>query len=81
MNLHSFDQACELWYAANKYIIPSLKKKCSEFMWDVLTPQNVCIALEFANLYEDALLKVRPVVTSLFKQFVLMVLFNIGKKS
>lgn len=58
VELKSFDQACELCYAAKKYMIPNLVEKCSQFMWKDLIPQNVCRALEFANLYEDARLKV-----------------------
>lgn len=58
VELKSFDQACYLCYAAKKYMIPNLVEKCSQFMWKDLTPQNVCRALEFANLYEDARLKV-----------------------
>lgn len=54
----TFDQAYELCYAAKKYMVPNLVEKCSQFMWKDLIPENVCRALEFANLYEDVLLKV-----------------------
>ena len=68
----SFDQAYELCYAAKKYMVPNLVEKCSQFMWKDLIPENVCRALEFANLYEDVLLKVSS--TGLF--CILQVNFN-----
>lgn len=40
-------------------MVSNLVEKCSQFMWKDLIPENVCRALEFANLYEDATLKVR----------------------
>ena len=56
-SISSFDQACELCYAAKKYMVPRLVEDCSQFMWKDLVPENVCRALEFANLYEDPTLK------------------------
>ena len=58
MELKSFDQALVLCYAAKKYMLPKLMDKCSQYMWSDLGPENVCRALEFANLYEDETLKV-----------------------
>ena len=54
----SFDQACELWYAAQKYLVPGLAELCSQYMVKDLHPDNACRALEFAILYEDSNLKV-----------------------
>ena len=39
-------------------MVSSLVEKCSQYMWKDLIPDNVCRALEFANLFEDSLLKV-----------------------
>lgn len=39
-------------------MVSSLVEKCSQYMWKDLIPDNVCRALEFANLFEDTLLKV-----------------------
>ena len=58
MDLRSFDQALELYYAAKKYMLPKLVARCSQYMWSDLGPENVCRAFEFANLYEDETLKV-----------------------
>lgn len=69
VDLKSFDQACELSYAAKKYMVSNLVEKCSQFMWKDLIPENVCKALEFANLYEDTTLKVQCLIISLFYPF------------
>ena len=77
----SFDQAYELCYAAKKYMVPNLVEKCSQFMWKDLIPENVCRALEFANLYEDVLLKVTS--TGLFCNSLVNVnpfKYNLGTK-
>ena len=58
VDLKLFDQACELSYAAKKYMVSNLVEKCSQFMWKDLIPENVCRALEYANLYEETTLKV-----------------------
>nr|CAH0102927.1 unnamed protein product [Daphnia galeata] len=59
VDLKSFEQAYEISYAAKKYMVSSLVEKCSQYMWKDLIPDNVCRALEFANLFEDSLLKER----------------------
>lgn len=53
INLKSFDQVCEICYAAKKYMIPALVKQCTEFIWGDLYPGNVCRAYEFALLFEE----------------------------
>ena len=58
VDLKSFDQACELTYAAKKYMVSNLMEKCSQFMRKDLIPENVFSALEYANLHEDTTLKV-----------------------
>ena len=58
VDLKLFDQACELSYAAKKYMVSNLVKKCLQFMQNDLIPENACRALEYANLYEDTTLKV-----------------------
>lgn len=56
INLKSFDQVCEICYAAKKYMIPSLVEQCTQFIWSDLHPGNVCRAFEFARLFEEPLL-------------------------
>ena len=59
IKLTTFDQVFELCYAAKKYFVSgNLVEKCSQFMCKNLNPENVCKAFEFANLYNDVLLKV-----------------------
>ncbi|KAG7169608.1 BTB/POZ domain-containing protein 6-like [Homarus americanus] len=53
INLKSFDQVCEICYAAKKYMIPSLVEQCTQFIWRDLHPGNVCRAYEFARLFEE----------------------------
>ncbi|KAG0718530.1 BTB/POZ domain-containing protein 6 [Chionoecetes opilio] len=53
INLKSFDQVCEICYAAKKYMIPSLVEQCTQFIWGDLYPGNVCRAYEFALLFEE----------------------------
>lgn len=53
INLRSFDQVCEICYAAKKYMIPSLVEQCTQFIWGDLYPGNVCRAYEFALLFEE----------------------------
>jgi hypothetical protein len=64
VDLKSFEQAYEISYAAKKYMVSSLVEKCSQYMWKDLIPDNVCRALEFANLFEDSLLKVNILIKS-----------------
>jgi hypothetical protein len=66
VDLKSFEQAYEISYAAKKYMVSSLVEKCSQYMWKDLIPDNVFRALEFANLFEDSLLK----VSNLWKSFI-----------
>ncbi|XP_068241439.1 BTB/POZ domain-containing protein 2-like [Palaemon carinicauda] len=56
INLRSFDQVCEICYAAKKYMLPSLVEQCTQFIWSDLHPGNVCRAFEFARLFEEPLL-------------------------
>ncbi|KAG8223255.1 hypothetical protein J437_LFUL001531 [Ladona fulva] len=56
INLQSFDQACELCYAAKKYMLPYLVEECTKFLWRDLHPRNACRAYEFAKLFEEPVL-------------------------
>lgn len=56
INLQSFDQACELCYAAKKYMLPYLVEECTKFLWSDLHPKNACRAFEFAKLFEEPVL-------------------------
>jgi len=58
VNLRTFNQALKLYYAGKKYMVPKLVSYCLQFIGSDLGPENVCRALEFANLYEDETLKV-----------------------
>lgn len=56
INLNSFDQACELCYAAKKYMLPHLVEECTKYIWSDLYPRNACRAYEFAKLFEEPIL-------------------------
>ncbi|XP_026684142.1 BTB/POZ domain-containing protein 6 [Diaphorina citri] len=51
VNLKSFDHACEVCYAAKKYMLPALVKKCTTYIWSDIDPANTCRAYEFARLF------------------------------
>ncbi|KAF4532248.1 hypothetical protein B566_EDAN004334 [Ephemera danica] len=59
INLQSFDQACELCYAAKKYMLPHVVEECTKYLWSDLYPRNVCRAYEFAKLFEESQLEER----------------------
>ncbi|GBM11924.1 hypothetical protein AVEN_209623-1 [Araneus ventricosus] len=45
--------ACNLYAAAEKYQIPSLKSQCTSIFKSKLCPENACEALLFADLHQD----------------------------
>ena len=53
ISLDSFELACEVCYAAKKYLLPALVEECTKFLWRDLYPRNACRALEFAKLFEE----------------------------
>ena len=57
IELHSFEQVCEICYGAKKYMIPHLVEQCTNFIWKDLHPANVCRAFEFARLFEEPVLQ------------------------
>ena len=61
-------------------MVSSLVQKCSQYMWKDLIPDNVCRTLEFANLFEDSLLKVKHLIAKFDVTFKKMLCFT-GKKS
>ncbi|GFU42078.1 hypothetical protein NPIL_351671 [Nephila pilipes] len=48
-----WESACQLYVAADKYHISSLKNKCSTFLITNLTINNACTALVFSEKYQD----------------------------
>ncbi|GFY65734.1 hypothetical protein TNIN_94081 [Trichonephila inaurata madagascariensis] len=52
-----WDSACNLYTAADKYEILSLKSKCSSFLKSNLTPDNACDLLILADMHQDKDLK------------------------
>ncbi|CAL1282228.1 unnamed protein product [Larinioides sclopetarius] len=52
-----FESASELYSAADKYEILSLKEKCSSFLKDSLNPTNACDLLALADRHQDDDLK------------------------
>ncbi|GFY55609.1 TD and POZ domain-containing protein 3 [Trichonephila inaurata madagascariensis] len=48
-----WDTACDLYTAADKYEILSLKSKCSSFLKDNLSQGNACNLLIFADEHQD----------------------------
>uniref|UniRef100_A0A0A9ZGH6 BTB/POZ domain-containing protein 6 n=1 Tax=Lygus hesperus TaxID=30085 RepID=A0A0A9ZGH6_LYGHE len=53
INLQSFDQACELCYVANKYMMPYLLKNCTAYIWQDVNVSNACRGYEFAKLFDQ----------------------------
>ncbi|XP_040581914.1 BTB/POZ domain-containing protein 2 [Lepeophtheirus salmonis] len=56
IKLDSFELACELCYAAKKYMLPSLVEECKKYLWQDLYPRNACRAYEFGKLFEEPIL-------------------------
>ncbi|GFS84082.1 TD and POZ domain-containing protein 1 [Nephila pilipes] len=48
-----WDSACDLYAAADKYAILSLKEECSSFLKANLSPSNACEALVLADRHSD----------------------------
>uniref|UniRef100_A0A1B0DD34 Uncharacterized protein n=1 Tax=Phlebotomus papatasi TaxID=29031 RepID=A0A1B0DD34_PHLPP len=53
IKINTVDKACELCYAAKKYMLPYVVEQCTRFLWADLKPSNVCRAYEFARLFEE----------------------------
>lgn len=53
ININSVDKACELCYAAKKYMLPHVVSECTKFLWADLCSKNACRAYEFAKLFEE----------------------------
>lgn len=52
--LESFDLTYKLWYCAKKYMLPSLVKKCVNYLRHGLSPKNVCRVYENAKFFEES---------------------------
>lgn len=50
--IKSCDEACKLYYAAKKYMLPHLNRKCIAYLISNLSPVNVCSAYEFAKMFD-----------------------------
>ncbi|EZA59223.1 hypothetical protein DMN91_008259 [Ooceraea biroi] len=48
----SFKLVCELYYCANRYMLPSLVRQCTEYLCTNLSPKGACRAYELAKLFE-----------------------------
>uniref|UniRef100_A0A1B6DC74 BTB domain-containing protein n=1 Tax=Clastoptera arizonana TaxID=38151 RepID=A0A1B6DC74_9HEMI len=59
VNLSSTDLACELCYAAHKYLLPFLVKMCSAFIFRDVDSRSAFRALEFGILFNDRNLQER----------------------
>lgn len=53
IKIQSFDQACELCYIANKYMMPNLLKHCTSYIWKDVNYTNACRGYEFAKLFDQ----------------------------
>lgn len=51
--MDTIDKACELCYAAKKYMLPHVVQTCTNFLFKDLCPKNACRAYEFAKLFEE----------------------------
>ncbi|RVE48467.1 hypothetical protein evm_006903 [Chilo suppressalis] len=54
--INTFDMACELYYAAKKYMLPQLVKICSEYLISQVDKLNACKTYEFAIIFDDNIL-------------------------
>ncbi|GBM23461.1 Protein roadkill [Araneus ventricosus] len=54
---YQWENIMNLYFAADKYEVLSLKQKCSSFLKENLSCSNVCEALFLADLHQDADLK------------------------
>lgn len=52
-----FETASSLYFAADKYRIVALKKKCADFLKGTFTVSNVCDLLVLADMHQDENLK------------------------
>ncbi|KAG8184012.1 hypothetical protein JTE90_024469 [Oedothorax gibbosus] len=52
-----FDNVCGLYYAADKYDVPSLRKWCSNYLAFKMDAENACRLLSLANRHSDEKLK------------------------
>lgn len=53
IQVDSVDTACELCYAAKKYMLSHVVETCTNFIFKDLRPGNVCQAYDFARLFEE----------------------------
>lgn len=53
IQVDTVDKACELCYAAKKYMLWHVVETCTNFIFKDLRPANVCRAYEFARLFEE----------------------------
>ncbi|KAF2886510.1 hypothetical protein ILUMI_19663, partial [Ignelater luminosus] len=53
VTLVSSDHCYELYYAAKKYMLPFLQKKCIEFLQSNINAENACRGYEFAKLFDE----------------------------
>jgi len=58
VNFESVGHANDLYYAADKYMLPYLAERCIQYVKGNLSPRNVFQALEFGILNENEDLKV-----------------------
>lgn len=47
------DSVFAVLYAAKKYLVTSLARRCVTYLESVLSPENVCLFLENVFLFED----------------------------
>ncbi|KAG8201475.1 hypothetical protein JTE90_024344 [Oedothorax gibbosus] len=52
-----FETACALYYAADKYEVPSLQKECANVLFYKLDIENLCQVLALSNRHSDRELK------------------------
>ncbi|XP_014257436.1 BTB/POZ domain-containing protein 6-like [Cimex lectularius] len=52
LEIKSIDQACEIFYLADKYIIMRLQELCKAYVFKNVALNNVCRCYEFAKLFD-----------------------------
>ncbi|KAL0871350.1 hypothetical protein ABMA27_005091 [Loxostege sticticalis] len=54
IDIGSFEDACALYYAANKYMLSHLQRQCVDYLLHNLTATHCFLAYEFAQMFNES---------------------------
>ncbi|KAL0821907.1 hypothetical protein ABMA28_005306 [Loxostege sticticalis] len=54
IDIGSFEDACALYYAANKYMLSHLQRQCMDYLLHNLTATHCFLAYEFAQMFNES---------------------------